>query len=886
MSLSALNSFPVDGSGVNVTIKPPSSIDGFDLTGEFNSSPINYIEVDGRGVFVASNLVSSATAIRFTELIYIPIAIQTIIQFSQNEVLHNQISGQVIAFTQQTTVQVSFPIVFSEDVENITVPTFYSQHGWDISIVVNGILLDRNIIASNVVITQESNLSTLCEFKVIPPIAMNFLTLADSSPIYINYRDSSGWHRMFTGYIDEPVINLIPVFWITLKCSNRRTDLIRTTVAPLLPHIGSYCLEVQGMIAAGTTNSTAQELGYRLQTVTADLDFDIYNQPVVNSWYAKAIPDYALGDSTVFYREPKIVWQSRTAIVNSIDMVLDFNYTRNYHYQRPFEWNLLKTARDAYNQNALCQNNGSGPILRNTLPTVGDVQGAIEAAHWRDEQNTLTYETHFPLNNGPLNLLNDTWTYRTVPYGNTTYQQIVVKKPTSQAAYKILSANWEASAHFSQRVTERYELNVKSTQSINEYIIITKTASYNLTVPFDSTLWDTYTTTGAAPSNAHFSNSSYWFNNDDIPLPSTLPQILYTTGTATVNPALNFPNGRGEFANMLTTAVNKAKTEIIASHRGTSVSLQVPIMPDLNLTHTIDVDATKIQCQGKVCKIVNTIQVIDRQANLSEITVKLMKINGSAVTTATSIPAPPTDNPFESATASGYQVNHVGGYPVGTTNIAIDSGTGTLYDGNSVTFAGDNTEYTLVAPFYPLVATITIAAPGLRKALPDNTAMHLTANIGGPTYSSTIELGTHMGVDPTIAPYFLNSDGQIIPASNNGVIIHQATYDSLGNLLTPYSTSYGSVQGTPVGVQAWTGYMGNSVPFTKLYFSLTGAPFDTVNDANNSYIYTSTGIMTTYKQQFVVGTPASPPGLVGTRLLTTVANYEQALIADEFQVIV
>lgn len=868
MSLSGLNDFPVDGYGLDISINAPAPVEGFDLTGEFNSSPVNYIEVDGRGVFAASNTVAAAIAIEFSQPIYLSVATQQVIQFSQDEVLNNQISGQIIQFTQSTTALINKSIIFSEDVENITAPSFYQTYGWDVAIVVNGTLLPRSIIASDITITKESNLSTICEFKVIPPIAMDFLTLADSSPMYINYRDSAGWHRMFTGYIDEPVINMIPVFWITLKCSNRRVDRIRTEVGPILPTIGNYCLEVQGMIAAGTTNSVAQELGYRLQTVPADLDFDKYNQPVLNSWYAKAIPDYSLDDTTVYYREPQIVWQSRTSIVNSVDMVLDFNYTRNYHYQRPFEWNLASSDSVSYALAGAGVNPGPGWQSQVTVPNVGDVRSAIVAANWRDENNTLTTLQTHPAQGFQPGYYSGTYETAKLVTGGVTQTVTKVTLPADADDYKIFAANWEASAHFSQKITERYELNVKSTQSINEYVIINHTASYNLTVPFDSTLWDTYVSAASAPSNAVYSNSSYWFNNDNVPLPSSLPQILYTTGVATVNPALNYPNGRGEFYNMVTTAINKAKTEIIASHRGTSVSFQTPIMPDIELSHTVDIDATKIQCQGKVKKIINTIMVLDRKGNMSDVTLALMKANGSAVTTSTSVPAAPVDNPFESATASGFLVNNVGGYTVGTTNIAIDSGTGTLYEGNSVTFTGDSTQYTLVAPYYPLVGTITIASPGLRQALANNTAMTLTANIGGPTYSSTIQLGTHIGIDPTLSPYFLDKDGQITPSSGNGVIIHPAVYNTVApfNVITPASTSYGAVSGTPAGVAAWTGYMGNK----------------TLNNFN--YFYGAQ--KTAFKQQFVVGTPASPPGLLGTRLLTVVANYEQALIADEFQVVV
>ncbi len=872
MSLSSLNDFAVDAKTINSTVGTPAPNDGFSLAGEFNSSPLDYIAVDGQGTYIATFIpfvLSSSSIIKFTELTYIPVNGQ-VIKFVENVVLNTSISGEVITFTQEEFVSIPFPTIkFTQIIENAAVSTFFSNHGWDINIVINGVLLDNSVIASNVVITKESNMSTLCEFKVIPTNAMSFLTLADSAPMYINYRDSTGWHRVFTGYIDEPVVTLIPVFWIVLRCSNRREDRIRTELAPLLPLIGNYCLEVQGAISAGTTNSVSQELGYRLQTTTQDVDFDSYNNPSINSWYAKVTPDYTLGDSTVFYREPNIVWQSRTAIVNSIDIAVDYNYTRLYHYQRPFAWSLHDSDSLSYTRGSFGINNGAGYIAGITFPTVDMVQTAITGANWKDEGNTFSYEDHYPENVGSLNLLNDTYTYVNVNNLNPAFapsRVIKIIPPASEGVKKIISAHWEASAHFSQNVTERYELNVHSTQSINQYVIITKTASYSLTAPFDTTLWDSHINVTPAPSNAIFSNSSYYIDKNDVPIPNSLPQILYTTGVATVNPALRYPNSLGEFNNLITTALNKAKTEIVGSHRGTSVELQIPIIPTLELSHTIDVDATRIQCQGKVKKIVQTIFTIDRQANMTEVTIALMKATGSATTDATSVPARPIDNPFEAATASGYRVNNSGGYPIGASDIAVDSGTGTLYDGNTITFAGDPTIYTVTATLNPLTLIVSIS-PVLVHTLADDALMTLGANIGGPTFSDPINLQTHMGVDPTLAPYYLSTTGQITPASNNGVIVHPATYDQFGNLLTPYSTSYGSVTGTPTGVQAWTGYLGNAVPYNIV----------------NGFVV-SNGVFSSLKEQFIVGTPASPPGLIGTRILTTVQTYQQALVADEFQV--
>lgn len=74
------------------------------------------------------------------------------------------------------------------------------------------------------------------------------------------------------------------------------------------------------------------------------------------------------------------------------------------------------------------------------------------------------------------------------------------------------------------------------------------------------------------------------------------------------------------------------------------------------------------------------------------------------------------------------------GFPVGTTAIPIITGTGTVLAGDVVTFAGDTNKY-VVAAGVAAPGTITLAAPGLRVALPAAaTAMTIgnsfAANVG------------------------------------------------------------------------------------------------------------------------------------------------------------
>lgn len=67
---------------------------------------------------------------------------------------------------------------------------------------------------------------------------------------------------------------------------------------------------------------------------------------------------------------------------------------------------------------------------------------------------------------------------------------------------------------------------------------------------------------------------------------------------------------------------------------------------------------------------------------------------------------------------TGYLVN--GAKVAGDIIIAIDTGTGGIAQGNVVRFAGDDNSYMVAAA---TASTITLAAPGLRQALADNTAI-------------------------------------------------------------------------------------------------------------------------------------------------------------------
>lgn len=75
-------------------------------------------------------------------------------------------------------------------------------------------------------------------------------------------------------------------------------------------------------------------------------------------------------------------------------------------------------------------------------------------------------------------------------------------------------------------------------------------------------------------------------------------------------------------------------------------------------------------------------------------------------------------------TGTSYVTN--GGFAVGETEIDIDTGSGTVVAGDVITFAGDTNKYVVATAL--AAGTVTIAEPGLKKAVLTGVAMSIGAN--------------------------------------------------------------------------------------------------------------------------------------------------------------
>lgn len=117
-------------------------------------------------------------------------------------------------------------------------------------------------------------------------------------------------------------------------------------------------------------------------------------------------------------------------------------------------------------------------------------------------------------------------------------------------------------------------------------------------------------------------------------------------------------------------------------------------------------------------------------------------------------------------TGAGYTTT-TAGFAVGTTDIPLITGTGTVLAGDTVTFAGDTNKY-VVAVGVAAPGTITLAAPGLRQAIPAAATAMTIGNSATPNIAfqkQAIQLITR----PPALP--IGPDGKAMDMADDTVMI-------------------------------------------------------------------------------------------------------------------
>jgi hypothetical protein len=615
--------------------------------GAFNTFQFNTVLLDGPNLII---FVEPEVCTEIEQTVSKTVS-DNILTLSQSVELQNIASGTVMSVSQTVNAMVDSTICeISQSVLASAPDSFFTKYGWEVDIIINNVLIPKDhLFNQELTITKDEDQSTLCEFTILGDylsVPMSeFIEAVDGKRIVINYYNTTGAYRLFSGMVDIPDIDLINKR-LRFRCTNKRDELIKATMGASQATLGRYCPEIQG-----DYKDLVELVNYRMSTVTASLDFDSYNRPNYNSWFAKSTPDFTLNPADIYYREPQVTWQSRGRVLNDVSVNIAYTFTRLYHKEQSFTWTHP-------NKNSFC-------TQRNTAystPNVQMILDAIQGARWK-VVGEITFDHLWPANeSGIYQDCGETVFVpapQTTPYnykldldednqgkvdtGGMPLYKLVPVTPYGRNLSETftLGAHWTASTQWSQNIKENYYLNIRAPQSISKYGSVTKTRNITINDPYDSTVWENYTTVLPTPGNAVSQSGSYFANVDQV-------NRLY---------------------NAILTSIDIARAEILDSHRQTVVTVETALKPHYELRHTVKVDTDTVTCKGRLTRIKHTLDFSNRKNNRTELSFGLFKSTGSQSDTARNPPSRPGDSVQIAASAIGLQ-SHFGMDPDTTSGAA------------------------------------------------------------------------------------------------------------------------------------------------------------------------------------------------------------------------
>ncbi len=508
--------------------------------------------------------------------------------------------------------------LLEQKVKDATVLDNVDKFGWNLVVVVGGFTIPEEQLRGMATIVKSEGDSSIAVINIKPPTGIQDLTLYQGKSITVDVEIPSGTFRLFTGVVDIPEVDLALEF-LTLRCTNRRRELINSALASITPTIGYYSDQVFSV-----PKDTAQELDQRLETIPQSLDFDGRNNFSFTNWLPKSTANFTLDDGDIYIDRPRVEVTSRGRVINKINISLEYRYERNYHMQRTFLW-------ESPIKDSVC----SMLLGGFTLTHRAMINEAVDAAGW-PLRGEISYDA----------IPADGW-YRcgsdlTIGYTSTTHAITTTPKTdasgdsvtdsagnqvyensnrvtTSLAAVFTTGASWTSTTRWAQTISENYIVTVQAPQSQSQYGTIEIDESHGVQDDFDSTEWEDYT----AYKNLGLGNNFSIDRNDNI----------------------------GVFNNAFTTILNRAKTTILGSHRDNRVTVSghyqagvSPIWPQVELKHTVELTADVVASKGKVFRIEHRFDCESREAN-AEIELALSKSEGSTSDSPLTLPARPSDSP-------------------------------------------------------------------------------------------------------------------------------------------------------------------------------------------------------------------------------------------------
>lgn len=547
---------------------------------QLNSSMVNDGQVNGSESYTLNNLLSIAKTI------------------SKREVF----TGSLLSIAKNIiATQATAPLLtVGKLISNAALPsTFYSRNGWEPIISLGGITLREIDLTGGIIINKNEGDNHTASFSIILyPNTYNLYTYQGQA-VKIYVRQGGVVYPLFTGIVDTPSVDVIGEK-LTLNCVADRRVLIGNLSA-VEPYIGFYSASV-----FGGNDDTLSRINNRMSTIPSSLDFDSSNNYAITGWTAKASPDFTFGSSTVYRRNPQMSIDSAGQIINKVNIDLEYGYQRHHSRAAAYSW------RHPYAPTNIATGVGNiCPFLRDrpSMPSKQMILSAIESAGWAISPGSLYFGKQFlsgsyrcgdvwaqwsTIETQTQNLLvkNANGTTAVDSKGNPLYRSVPTVVADNTNVYTMY-AQWVATSQHTQNIKETYSLTIQSPESISRYGTIANDESYGYTAVDQYRNWEQARDYVVKPTNVttytDSPSGSYFFNGDQ---------------------------DRATFINAYTCAINKAKTQILKSHRQSRINFQRALLPTVELKHTVALSGKWMRGKGKCERITHYLNISDNNGGV------------------------------------------------------------------------------------------------------------------------------------------------------------------------------------------------------------------------------------------------------------------------------
>ncbi|CAI8818303.1 hypothetical protein [Methylococcus capsulatus] len=488
---------------------------------------------------------------------------------------------------------------------------------------VMGALLGR--MTGTLTVDGEEGAARIAEFTVLPapgpihihtltglPITLFLVTAGVELPIFQGILDVPGW---------DPVQGLLHLS-CTDNLQSRFDGLKRKEIAGI----------IGGRWSPYVFDKHADEWQYvldRLSTLPVSYDLDLNLQGRITPWQARATADFTFRPDAVIENSVRIDMASARQLVNAIDVHMDYRYERLMQREYRYHWEL-----------SLDQLIDQG----STAPTPETVMQAIDGTGWAvlaEGGTPLLRMTPLP---------DPQWLH------GVMYLSDCPRYSLAGGVSAILAQRW------TQTVTEQWHVTVDAPDSIR---VIgkrhgTTTANFDAQSDKDPRYahWDRTTEQtvklelhDGAPIGGYACDS--WIPYHPLQVRTyTVPVPAGAQRFATLDPIANplgdlyydlddgAADGRAGLSNAYMTGIERARRDILSSHRQTTVTFDTLIAPLIDRTHTVRMASPRLTAKGKVRRVTHSID-FDHGAAITTLALAVSKSYGvGTVDTGFDFPAP------------------------------------------------------------------------------------------------------------------------------------------------------------------------------------------------------------------------------------------------------